>query len=185
MAMLKNIRHEHFVREYIRNGGQARAAYLYVTQMFPGKPLRHPKSASVVACILLKRPDVRRREQEIRDLMVKKSDITIEKILTDYEFAKNLAKSQAKPNEIVNAATAQAKLVGLLRDRVETGDVGDFDGIEDISAILEKAEAEAGPEVALAVAKALGLAPAETTEAEKEKGDDGLIDQSPPSDSVN
>lgn len=112
--------------------------------------------------------------------MAKKSDITIDKVLTDIQEAVHMAKAQAKPNDLVNAAMAQAKLVGLLRERTEIGAPGDFDGLENISDILEKVEADMGAEAALALAKAFGYAKTEETEEAA-----GLLDQQPPSDSVN
>lgn len=114
--------------------------------------------------------------------MAKKSDITMDKVLTDLEHAVQMAKVQAKPNDLVNASLAQAKVVGMLRDRVEAGAPGDFDGLENISDILEKVAAEAGPEAALALAKAFGYSPVETDE---KKEATGLLAQQPPSDSVN
>lgn len=189
MAALKNIRHEMFVREYIRNGGLGGQAYRKVSKQYPRKitGVNNPGSYRVVACQLRKRPDIQQREQELRDKMAKKSDITMEKVLTDIQEALNLARSQAKPNDMVNAVMAQAKLVGLLRDRVETGGVGDFDGMENISEILEKVREEAGPEAALALSKAFGLDNAETAKRPAPDPEEaaGLIDQPPPSDSVN
>lgn len=121
--------------------------------------------------------------------MAKRADITIEKILTDYQEALNLAKTRAQPNEIINAATAQAKLVGLLRDRVETGNVGEFDGMDNISDILEKVASEAGPDAAKALMTAFGLSGSpdslktDISDANEDTAD--LLDQPSPSDSVN
>lgn len=115
--------------------------------------------------------------------MAKKSDITMDKVLTDLETAIFMAKAQAKPNEIVSGAMAQAKVVGLLRDRVETGNVGDFDGMDNLSEILEKVAEEAGPEAALALSKALGVG--ESTPEPVEEEDSQLAQAIPPSDAVN
>jgi hypothetical protein len=89
--------------------------------------------------------------------MAKRADITEDKILTDHQAALDLAKTQEKPDCIVNAATAQAKLVGLLRDRIETKNVNDFENMENIDDILQKVADEAGPEAAAALSKAFGL----------------------------
>ena len=89
--------------------------------------------------------------------MAKRADITEDKILTDYQVALDLAKTQEKPDSVVNAATAQAKLVGLLRDRTEVGKPGDFEQLESVSEILEKVSQEAGPEAASALAAAMGI----------------------------
>lgn len=180
MGALRNIRHEHFVRELVRTGGNGAEAYRRVSARFPNRPLRNPSSAEVIACNIRKRPEVRRRELELKNIMAKKSDITLDKVLTDCQEAIAMAKAQAKPNDLVNAAMAQAKLVGLLRERIETGQPGDFDGLENISDILEKVEADVGPEAALALAKAFGYAKTEEPEEAA-----GLLDQQPPSDSVN
>ncbi len=90
--------------------------------------------------------------------MARRADITEDKILTDYQIALELAKEQAKPDSIINAATAQAKLVGLLRDRSEVGKPGDFERLESVSEVLAKVSEEVGPEAALALSKAMGLA---------------------------
>lgn len=182
MAELKHIRHEYFVREYLKCGGNGAEAYRRTARAYPwGSKWISDNDARVVACVILKRDDVKLRLQELRANMAKKADITMEKILTDYEEALNIAKAQAKPNEIVNAATAQAKLVGLLRDRVEHGDVGDFEGMDNLSDIIAKVGEEIGPDAALALSKILGVDNAETAKEEAT----GLIDQPPPSDSVN
>jgi len=89
--------------------------------------------------------------------MAKRADITEDKILTDYQAALDLAKTQRKPDSIVNAATAQAKLVGLLKDRIETKNVDNFENMDSISDILQAVSDQAGPEAALALAKALGV----------------------------
>ena len=111
--------------------------------------------------------------------MAKRSDITIEKILTDYQDALNIAKSQDKASDIVAAATAQAKLVGLLRDRVETGQPGEFDHLDSISDIIEKVAEEVGPEAAQALMKVLGYSGQEITETGP------LMAAEPASDAIN
>lgn len=107
---------------------------------------------------------------------MKKSDITVDKVLADYQHALDLAKVQNKPAEIVGAASAQAKLVGLLRDRVETGGVGDFGDVQSVADILEIVAKEAGPEAALSLAGIFGVGPKKAVE--------DLIPE-PPTDAVN
>jgi Terminase small subunit len=151
MPILKNPRHEKFAREYVKTGIGAEA-YRRVY------PRAHPIStARVCASQFLTKPNIASRIGELRQAMAKRADITADKILTDYQVALELAKQQAKPDSIVNAATAQAKLVGLLRERVETGETGDFDKMDNVSDILEAVAKEAGPEVASALSKAFGI----------------------------
>ena len=117
----------------------------------------------------------------------RKGDITFEKILNDYQTALDMAKTDRKPAEITAAATAQAKLVGLLIERREQGNAGDFDQMENVSEILEAVKEQAGPEIALALSKAFGIAesqeikevsaPAQEAEA--------LLEAKPGSDAVN
>ena len=151
MPILKNPRHEKFAREYVKTGVGAEAyrrAY----------PRAHPIStARVCASQLLTKPNIARRTAELRQAIAKRANITEDKILTDCEEALQLAKAQAKPNAIVNAAMAQAKLVGLLRDRIETKNVNEFEHMESIDDILQKVANEAGTEAAAALAKAFGL----------------------------
>ena len=130
MPILRNPRHEKFAREYVKTGVGAEAyrrAY----------PRAHPIStARVCASQLLTKPNIASRTVELRHAMAKRADITEDKILTDYQVALDLAKIQEKPDSVVNAATAQAKLVGLLRDRTEVGKPGDFEQAESISEVL-------------------------------------------------
>jgi hypothetical protein len=114
-------------------------------------------SGRVCASQLLTKPNIASRTVELRQAMAKRADITEDKILTDHQAALDLAKTQEKPDCIVNAATAQAKLVGLLRDRIETKNVNDFENMENIDDILQKVADEAGPEAAAALSKAFGL----------------------------
>jgi Terminase small subunit len=151
MGILKNPRHEKFAREYVKTGIGAEA-YRRVY------PRAHPTStARVCASQLLTKPNIASRTVELRHAMAKRADITEDKILTDYEEALQLAKAQAKPDSIINAATAQAKLVGLLKDRTETKNVNEFENMESIDDILQKVADEAGPEAAAALSKAFGL----------------------------
>ena len=151
MGILKNPRHEKFAREYVKTGIGAEA-YRRVY------PRANPVStARVCASQLLTKPNIARRTIELKQAMAKRAHITEDKILTDYEEALQLAKAQAKPNAIIKAATAQAKLVGLLKDRNETKNVNDFENLKSIDDILQKVADEAGTEAAAALAKAFGL----------------------------
>jgi hypothetical protein len=150
MPILKNPRHEKFAREYVKIGIGAEAyrrAY----------PRAHPIStARVSASQLLTKPNIASRTTELRQAIAKRADITEDKILTDYQAALDLAKTQEKPDSIVNAATAQAKLVGLYKDRI-VNEPNEIDQMENVSDILEHVAKEAGPEIASALAKAFGL----------------------------
>ena len=186
MGPLKNLRHEAYCHEYIKTGNKTLS---YLSIYDPTRTRIGYHSARTLGYqLMVDYPHIPKRIEELRVRIQKKADITIDKILTDYQHALELAKAQQKPDGIVNAATAQAKLVGLLRDRVETGVAGEFDAMDNISEILEKVATEAGPEAALALSKAFGLNIIEVeTEAEDESDVElgGLHEAKPPSDAVN
>lgn len=186
MGALRNIRHEYFIRQYVRCGGNGAEAYRRTMSKYPWKEMRNPDYARTVACTILARPDVQRRYEELRTQMAKRADITEDKILTDYQTALNMALQMGKPEALIAAAREQAKLVGLLRDRIEHGDVGDFENMDNVSDILTAVRDRAGPEAALALAKAFGLGNADMANVEPPKEEAaGFMDQPPPSDSVN
>ena len=170
------VKQERFAYEYVKQDGCGPNAIIAAF----GEKTRN--AARVAAYKMLRKPHVWRKVEEVRAKMAKRSDITIEKILTDYEQALQFARQQEKAGDMVSAATAQAKLVGLLRDRVEQGNPGDFDHLDDISAIVEKVAAEAGPEAAQALMRALGY---ETPAAEPTKDDTELLEAAPASNAVN
>lgn len=115
---------------------------------------------------------------------MKRSDITIDKILTDYQQALDLAKGQGNSPAIVNAAQAQAKLVGLLRERVETGAVGEFGDTTSIEGILEVVSKEVGPEAAMMMASMFGLSVPESNTTKQMK-EAALFISDPPTEAVN
>lgn len=149
-----SLRHELFAREYVKANGNGSAAY---RKVYPGvKWYATPRRAAWR--LIHKHPKVSERIKELRARMIKKSDITIDRILNDYEQAKSMAIEQEKPADLVNAATAQAKLVGLLKDRVENTNIN-FDGIDDISEILQIVANEAGSDIAAKLGEALNVLP--------------------------
>ena len=159
MGALKHPRHEIFAREYVKTG-EAAEAY---RRAFPncksdlaakanGWRLLRPKSNYVHAS-----KAVHKRVEELRAIVAKKSDITMDKILSDYQYALEIAKGKDEANNIISAATAQAKLVGLLVERKEVGNAGDFDHMDSVSEILQALGNQVGPEIALAVSRSMGI----------------------------
>lgn len=173
------IRQELFLRELMKTGVAAEAwRRVYKTAS--------PKNAKVCASVTLRKPHVRRRYNELLERQMKKSDITIDKILADYQHALDIAKDQNKAADIVNAAQAQAKLVGLLRDRVETGNVGDFQDVNSVADILEIVGKEIGEEAAMVLAAAFNI-PMDTIvdQPVDKQTENKLLIADPPSDAVN
>src|SRR5216684_3532768 len=143
-------RQELFVREYMKTGNATKAWQIIY------RP-RSRESAQSCSSQCLSKPHVKRYYNELRERRMKKSDISIDKILTDCQWAIDSGKAQGKPSDVVAATMAQAKLVGLLRDRVETGGVGDFGDTNSIADVLEMVAKEAGPEAAMTLAAMFGL----------------------------
>ncbi len=85
---------------------------------------------------------------------------------------------------MIAGSNAQAKLVGLLRDRVETGAVGEFGDTNSISDVLEMVAKEAGPEAAMTLAAMFGLKVPDS-QATKNMQEAVLFIADPPSDAVN
>ncbi len=114
--------------------------------------------------------------------ILKRADITVDRILNEYEEARNMAVVQGEAGIMLSASEKKAKLVGLLIDRRETGDAGSFENLTDIGDILDKVRQEAGIEAAEALAKAFNIQDPAAIDAAP-KAD--LDDLEPPSGSVN
>ena len=153
------------INEYIRCNDQSRAYRKYYPE------ISNKNSLYAASSRFFSKPYAKYRLKELRDRMTKKSDITMEKVLTDYQVALEKARDgikeivdgkevwlvAPKTSDIISAATAQAKLVGLLIERKEVGNAGDFSQMDNVSDILQAVSDQAGPEVALALSTALGL----------------------------
>ena len=171
MPRLKNIQHEEFARRYVVNGGIGAEAYRHASKVL-GRKWTHPVTPRVMAFQFLQRPKIIKRIDELRNTMAKKADITVDKILTDFQEALAMAKERGQPNEIVTAAKAQAELVGLWKQRIETGSVADYESMESVDEILAKVESDMGLEAAQRLASALGVT--------WPKGEASQVQQTPP-----
>lgn len=167
------IRQELFLRELMKTANATEA----------WRRVYKNRNPSDTSCRALKKPHVKKRYIELMERQMKRSDVTVDKVLADYQFALNLAKEQGKAAEIVGAASAQAKLVGLLRDRVETGQVGDFGDGHSIADILELVAKEAGAEAAEALASMFGMQPVDLEQ--KTTDISHLLSSEPPSGTMN
>lgn len=177
MPPLPDFRQEMFVRELIKNRLQGGSQVNAWIASHPGVKSR--AVANAAASRAIKYPNIQARYQELMAKHMKKADITIEKILADYQLALDMAKAQDKPSEIISAAREQARLMGLLRERIEAGGVGDFDNVTDVGEILDVVEREAGKAAAIALAKAFNI-------SHRFEDDASALEQSEPaSDAIN
>lgn len=147
------MRHEQFITELFRTDYNAAEAYRRVY------PAVRPDVARVCASKLLSLANVKRRLEARQVAALKRADVTVDRILNEYEEARTLAIQQAKPEAMMAASEKKAKLVGLLIDRREQGQAGDFDSLQTPEEVIALLAEQAGPEAAEALAKALGLQP--------------------------
>lgn len=162
------------MREYLANGWNATAAY---------RKIYGPvKTAQCQSAKLFMKPHIRKRFNQMLTKFIKRADITEERVLTQYQEAYDMAVAQGKTADMVSATTAQAKLVGLLRERTEIGMPGDFDRMESVSDVLEALSQQVGPEVALQIGRAMGVV--ETQQPEPQE-DVALAAAEPASGSIN
>lgn len=187
MGQLRNLRHEKAVRAYVRLHIEGETSGFQYRAYREAYPHHEPGSQCLysAASRLFKRPEIRKRINEVTKRLITRMEITEERILTQYQEAYDLAKQQGKSADMVSASTAQAKLVGLLRDRIEAGAPGDFDRMESVSDILEEVQRQAGSEAALMLANALGLQPESQEGAASEADAAELEGLEPPSGAVN
>jgi predicted transcriptional regulator len=176
MPALANLRHEKFLREYLRCDFNGAEAYRRVY------PRHRPNIAKVSASRLLSSANLQRRLREVQVDIIKRADITVDRILNEYEDARLMAMAQQKPEAMGALSERKAKLVGLLVDRREVGNAGEFEQLTNIGEILEKVRQEAGLEAAEALAKAFGL---DVNPNEAQPNGDDLDPLEPPTGSMN
>lgn len=149
MAPIPNIRHERFAREFIRTNVAATA---YLKAGF-NPTTRNSLDASASA--LLRRPKVKSRILELRQQMADRNRITVDSLLQDLADDRKLARTLGQPSAAIAATQLSAKLVGLLVDRKESGQPGDFAGLQSASEVLALVRAELGEETAALLSAAL------------------------------
>ncbi len=171
-------RQKALVDEYVKNGGNYRKAWEKAYRADYAKPYM----ARQCAYVTMKRPNVRAYLERKLKRMVKRADLTEDRLLTQYQEAYDLARGQVKTADMIAATTAQAKLIGMLRDRVETGTVQDYASMESMQEVLTQLAADIGEDAARKIADALGIETPAATLAEP-KHSKAL--EAPGSDAVN
>jgi phage terminase small subunit len=149
MPALRNIRHERFARYWMRTGVAAQA---YAKAGYETKPGRPTISA---ASRLLTHVDVQRRIRELRKQMAGRHRITVNTLLQDLADDRALARTLGQPSAAIAATQLTAKLVGLLVDRRERGQPGDFANLQTEEEVLAMVRAELGDASALVLAAQL------------------------------
>lgn len=105
---------EQFCLAYIRNGGDARAAYLETHPNVKGA------SAKRCGCMWLKDPNIASRIAELRDEVVEREKISIDDMVREFAHDRDLARQNGQISAAVKANESIAKLLGLWVDKSET-----------------------------------------------------------------
>lgn len=87
--------------------------------------------------------------------MTQRTRITIESLLHDLAEDRALARETKQVSAAIAATQLSAKLVGLLIDRKESGQPGDFSDLTSADEILARVRADLGDEMADAITAAL------------------------------
>jgi hypothetical protein len=133
MAPLKLPRHEKFAQEVARSPKTGKS----ITQCYEESGYTSKGNASEVsASRLLSSPKVKDRVDEIMRPAVRKARVSVESLLIELETTIADARGAKQHGVVVNALASSAKLVGLLRDRIEIGSPGEFTRGDTIEAMI-------------------------------------------------
>jgi hypothetical protein len=124
---LRNPRHEKFVQGLLE-GKPANRAYADAGYA--------PHDGN---CIRLRGNErIKARLAELQTEAAANAKITIESICAELAEATAVARSKGQAQAMVSASALRAKLAGLMIDKVEVGNVGDFDGCTSTASIVDR-----------------------------------------------
>lgn len=86
-----------------------------------------------------------------------KAAVTVESIANQLDEDRNLAYREGQASAAVAASMAKAKLYGMVVNKSESGQPGEFNTLATPSEVIDKVRNELGEEVAASLAKAFGL----------------------------
>lgn len=92
---------------------------------------------------------------ELRRQMSFRKRVTVESLLDELAEARALALRVDQPSAAIQATQVAAKLVGLMVERKETGQPGDFASLASQEEIVAKVRADLGDDFATALAETL------------------------------
>jgi hypothetical protein len=101
---------------------------------------------------------VKRRIAELTKGLAMKTRVTVESITAELDAAQELARRVEQPGAAIQAIATKAKLHGLLIDRKETGQPGEFQAAKSAGEVLDAVRSELGEDAARALAALVGLA---------------------------
>ncbi len=145
MTVLRNPRYEIFAQEFAK-GKSATEAMALAGYSDPRNSTR-----------LTKNDEIRRRVHEIQNRGAARAEVSVASLVQEFDEARNLALERGQASAAVAATMGKAKITGLMVERAEVGNAGEFDAMTSVSEILAKVADEAGPAVAQALAKAFDV----------------------------
>ena len=127
MGPLKNIRHERFCVALSQGHSIAESFTMagYAKSRGNGSRLRANES-------------VQARLAELQAQTAADAKVTVESICRELDEANAVAKAKGQAAAMVSAATLRAKLAGLMVEKVEVGNPGDFDGLNSLRQIVDR-----------------------------------------------
>src|SRR4051794_10097290 len=117
MPILRNQRRERFAQEIAK----AKTA----TQAMAIAGYSDPRNSTR----LMKKDEVRCRIDELRGRGAERAEVTVASLVAELEASRKLAAKQGQASAAVSATMGKAKILGLIIDRRETGDVGAYDAM--------------------------------------------------------
>lgn len=142
MAKELNPRQLRFVTEYMQTSNAARS------YMLAGYRASTRNALDVSACKLLRSSKVKREITRRKAAMLKRADVTLDKLLQDLAEDRALARKLDQPSAAIAATQLTAKLCGLLIERKESGAPGDFAGAKTEAEVVDQVRAELGDKAA-------------------------------------
>jgi hypothetical protein len=140
MAPLRRPKREAFAQAVAKSPKTGKSA----TQCYEASGYRTTGHASEAAASrLLSKVEVRDRIDEIMRPAVTKTRVTVESLLLELETTIQDARADGQHGTVVAALTLSAKLVGLLKDKIEIANVSPFAGL-DAPATIDKLISDLG-----------------------------------------
>jgi hypothetical protein len=112
-------------------------------------------SLDAAASKLTRSHKVQSRIRELRRQMAARNRITVDSLLQDLADDRALARDLGQPSAAIAATQLSAKLVGLLVDRKESGQPGDFASLQSADEVLALVKTMVGDETAALLSAAL------------------------------
>jgi hypothetical protein len=125
MPVLRNPRHEKFAQE-VAKGKTATAAMAAAGYSDPRNSTR-----------LTKNDEIRGRIEELQERGAVRAEVTVASLLGELEEARKLALKRGQASAAAQCSMGKAKILGLIIDRREVGEVGPFDGLTDEQLVEE------------------------------------------------